>query len=107
MYTNPTNVFSGHLRVTVCLLPARTARGVTGGEGGGAPGGGAADTTVTPQTMSNEESRDGHEGVTSWLEGVGRHLVGAGVVHVMPRLMRAVRAFMRAWSEDNDDEVEV
>jgi hypothetical protein len=44
--------------------------------------------------------------VLSWLEQVGKHVVGAGVVRVVPRLMRAMKAFIRAWSGEEEDEME-
>ena len=71
-------------------------------------GSGERGARVTPRAPGRGRQERGEEEVTlSWLESIGRHFVGAGVVHVMPRLMRALRAFMRAWSEDKDDEVEV
>ena len=42
----------------------------------------------------------------SWLEQIGKHVVGAGVVRVVPRLMRAMKAFIRAWSGEEEDEME-
>ena len=60
----------------------------------------------TADEEAGDEQRVEDGVVLSWLEQVGRHVVGAGVVRVVPRLMRAMKAFTRAWSGEEEEEME-
>ena len=56
------------------------------------------------EEMASGDAREEDEVVLSWLEQVGRHVVGAGVMRVIPRMMSVLKAFVRAWVDDDEDD---
>ena len=56
------------------------------------------------EEMASGDAREEDEVVLSWLEQVGRHVVGADVMRVMTRMMCVLKAFVRAWVDDDEDD---
>ena len=72
-------------------------------DGNRAAEGAAEDDEETADEEVGDEQRVEDGVVLSWLEQVGKQVVGAGVVRVMPKLMRAMKAFIRVWTDDEED----
>jgi hypothetical protein len=72
-------------------------------DGNRAAEGAAKDDEETADEEAGDEQRVEDGVVLSWLEQVGKQVVGAGVVRVMPKLMRAMKAFIRVWTDDEED----